>query len=70
MKKTKRRTRARRKTVAKKHMTVGAAMKLVSEMFAIPRQAILMVGKNRRKIHARAKLAQLREAWHLAPGRR
>jgi hypothetical protein len=70
MKKTKRKTRVRRKTVLKKHMTVGAALKLISEMLAIPRQAILMVGRNRRKANTRAKLAQLREEWHLTTRRR
>ena len=71
MKRTKRKaTRARRKTTVKKHMTVGAAMKLVSEMLAIPREAILMVGRNRRKANTRAKLAQLREEWHLGSRRR
>lgn len=70
MRKMKRKTRARRKAVAKKHMTVGAAVKLVSEMLAIPRQAILMVGRNRRKASTRAKLAQLREEWHLSSRRR
>jgi hypothetical protein len=71
MKRTKRKTtRARRKTVVKKHMTVGAALKLVSEMLAIPRQAILMVGRNRRKASTRAKLAQLRQEWQLGSRRR
>ena len=70
MKKAKRRTRARRKSVAKKHMTVGSALKLVSEMLQIPRKAILMVGRNRRKVSTKAKLAQLREEWNLPAGRR
>jgi hypothetical protein len=70
MKKTKRKTRPRRKAVLKKHMTVGAALKLVSAMLAIPRQAILMVGRNRRKASTRAKLAQLREEWKLGSRRR
>jgi hypothetical protein len=70
MKKMKRKTRSRRKIVVKKHMTVGAALKMVSEIFAIPRQAILMVGRNRRKASTRAKLAQLREEWHLGSRRK
>lgn len=70
MKKMKRKTRPRRKTAVKKHMTVGAALKLVSAMLAIPRQAILMVGRNRRKASTRAKLAQLREEWQLTSRRR
>jgi hypothetical protein len=71
MKRTKRKgTRARRKPLAKKHMTVGQALKLVSEMLASPRQAILMVGRNRRKASTRAKLAQLRQEWHLGSRRR
>ena len=70
MRKAKRKSRTRRKSVAKKHMTVGSALKLISEMFAIPRQAILMVGRNRRKVSRRAKIAQLREEWNLPAGRR
>ena len=71
MKRTKRKaTRVRRKAAVKKHMTVGAALKLVSEMLAIPRQAILMVGRNRRKANTRAKLAQLRQEWQLSSRRR
>jgi hypothetical protein len=70
MKKMKRKARLRRKAVTKKHMTVGAALKLVSAMLAIPRQAILMVGRNRRKASTRAKLAQLREEWQLTSRRR
>ena len=63
MKKAKRRKRARRKTVSKKHMTVGSVLKRISEMFQIPRQAIVLVGRNRRQVSAKAKVAQLRAAW-------
>lgn len=70
MKKAKRRTRARRKSTAKKHMTVGSALKLISEMLQIPRKAILMVGRNRRKLSKKAKIEQLREEWNLTPRRR
>jgi len=44
-------------------MTVGAALKRISKMFEIPRQAITLVGRNRRKVSANAKLARLRAAW-------
>ena len=63
MKKAKRRKPARRKSASHKHMTVAAALKRISKMFQIPRQAITMVGRNRRKVSANAKLARLRSAW-------
>jgi len=63
MKKAKRKARARRKTVSKKHVTVGSILKRISKMFQIPRQAIVLVGRNRRKVSANAKLTRLRAAW-------
>jgi hypothetical protein len=63
MKKAKRRSRVRRKAASKKHMTVGAVLKRISKMFQIPRQAIVMIGRNRRKVSANAKLSRLRAAW-------
>ena len=63
MKKAKRRKPARRKSSSHKHMTVGAALKRISKMFEIPRQAITLVGRNRRKVSANAKLSRLRAAW-------
>jgi hypothetical protein len=63
MKKAKRGKRSRRKAAPKQHMTVGSVMKRISKMFQIPRQAIVMVGRNRRKVSANAKLTRLRAAW-------
>ena len=63
MKKAKRRKPARRKTASKKHMTVGSALKRISKMFQIPKQAVILVGRNRRKVSANAKLSRLRAAW-------
>jgi hypothetical protein len=62
MKKAKRRKPARRKSVSK-HMTVGAVLKRIAKMFQIPQQAVQMVGRNRRKVSASAKLSRLRSAW-------
>ena len=62
-KRSKRRTRARRKTASNKHMTVGAVLKRISKMFQIPRRSVMLVGRNRRKVSANAKLSRLRAAW-------
>ena len=63
MKKARHGKRRRRKAASKSHMTVGSVMNRISKMFQIPRQAIVMVGRNRRKVSANAKLARLRAAW-------
>ncbi len=63
MKKAKRRKPARRKAASKKHITVGSVLKRISKMFKIPRQAVMLVGRNRRKVSANAKLSRLRATW-------
>src|SRR5690349_462182 len=52
MKRARRGKRSRRKAASQKHITVGSVMKRISKMFQIPRQAIVMVGRNRRKVSA------------------
>jgi len=63
MKKAKRKAKARRKRTASSKTSVGSLLKRIAKLFEIPRQAIVIVGPNRRRVQANAKIARLRQMW-------